>query len=136
MTVRIDDTIYSLKEELSWDEIFDAVGPHMMDDLYEISMSSKIAARAYASAANLLEDELRLAITVDKPRMVDENFQTIKIQLLSLGLIEKSQKPKREGVFWTLTTYGRLRLFQLRAVKTSSPPDLSSAASVGRVSEA
>ena len=51
-----------------------------------------------------------------------QSFQTIKVQLKALGLIEISRKNKSvkdQGTYWTLTIYGEHVMTQLIAIQSS-----------------
>lgn len=55
--------------------------------------------------------------------VVDEDFQTIKVQLRALGLIAKSEKNrsvKDTQGYWTLTPFGDHVMNQLRAITRGS----------------
>ncbi|MGH1423062.1 MAG: DUF4062 domain-containing protein [Hyphomonas sp.] len=103
--------------KLSWDNIFRIVGPVLMQE----STERKIRSR--------LEDELlRLPDTVDgqtypevvKSEIFNDDFETIKVQLIALGLIQKGQikrTPSDTSVYWALTEYGVGYLMKLRALK-------------------
>lgn len=50
----------------------------------------------------------------------NEDFHTILVQLVALGLITKSDRKRSvadKSTYWTLTPYGRTRLIQLRAIR-------------------
>ena len=50
-----------------------------------------------------------------------QSFQTIKVQLKALGLIEISKKNKSvkdQGTYWTLTPYGEHIMTQLIAIQS------------------
>ena len=75
--------------KLDWDEIFGLVGPWLMGERTEHAWVKK------------LTEGLAHQNRIDDPhsydtRLHDEDFQTIKIQLMALGLTRKSEK-KREG---------------------------------------
>jgi len=53
--------------------------------------------------------------------MNDQIFQTVKVQLVALGLINVHNAQTTQGgmaLFWSLTSKGQELLFQLRTVKT------------------
>jgi len=62
---------------------------------------------------------------LQRVRLDDGDFQTIKVQLRALGLITKSEKArsvKDTGTYWTLTPYGDDVMTRLRAIKRSAAP--------------
>ncbi|MDN3657477.1 DUF4062 domain-containing protein [Ferruginibacter paludis] len=102
------------KIELSWNEIFFILAPVMVDEATEDNLHDE------------LRDYLRDKIDEKyhkRPSSIDVanvDFQTIKIQLIALGLIFKSDKKrsiKDAGVYWSLTPYGETVMMQLRALK-------------------
>jgi hypothetical protein len=55
-------------------------------------------------------------------RVSKNAFQTIRIQLTALGLVETQYSKTIKGdmaLFWTLTELGRGRVFEWRTVKTA-----------------
>lgn len=55
--------------------------------------------------------------------LLEDDFQTIKIQLLALGLIQKSSKRrslKDTATYWSLTPYGEHYLTVLKAIPSDS----------------
>jgi len=52
--------------------------------------------------------------------MISSDFYTVKIQLIALGLIEKSDKRrsvKDSSTYWRLTTYGEGLMIRLMALR-------------------
>jgi len=99
--------------EPTWDHIFSHVGPLMYDDASEDTMARALS--GYASWDEAVEGKSASGITVDS-----NIFQTIKIQLLALGLIQKSDKKRAvadKGKYWKLTPYGENYLMKLRAIR-------------------
>lgn len=102
------------KKELTWNEIFFILAPVMVDEATEEDLH------------NELEEYLRDIIDKKHQKrpssitVANADFQTIKIQLIALGLIFKSDKKrsiKDAGVYWSLTPYGETVMMQLRALK-------------------
>ena len=57
---------------------------------------------------------------LQKPKIIDVDFQTIKVQFRALGLITKSDKKrsiKDNQTYWTLTNFGDQTMVKLRALK-------------------
>jgi len=64
---------------------------------------------------------------VHDPRILDESFETIKIQLLAQGLIRKSQRKhvaSDTNRYWSLTPYGENYLMKLRAILKGSSTEI------------
>lgn len=104
--------------EPSWDEIFSTVGPLMYKECIEARMRSAIAQR-------MLETHVDLKKRTPRNISFDEDiFQTIKIQLLALGLIARSDRKRTAsstGTYWKLTPYGETYLMKLRAIRKDDP---------------
>lgn len=102
------------KIELSWNKIFYLIAPLMVDEATEEDLHNEL--RQYLR--DVLEKKKRI-----RPSTIDVNnvdFQTIKVQLIALGLIFKSDKKrsiKDSGVYWSLTPFGETVMMQLRALK-------------------
>lgn len=100
--------------EITWDDIFSYVGPIMYEDCNEQRMQTHLS--------NILK-----TIQVTDPKieihgfqLSNDSFQTIKIQLLALGLIMISEKYDITGVGnanWILTPFGQSYLLKLKAIK-------------------
>lgn len=117
-----DKWTFERQFEFTWDEIFEEVGPLMLDEatdeqiragLNQLVRSRTLEAWDIDEELKPYEDPVSFTIT---PR--DE--QTIKIQLRALGLIEQSKKTrsiKDTRTFWSLTPYGDATLVQLRAIR-------------------
>lgn len=105
----------------TWDELFSRVGPLMIDEAKEESVHSELNEFVVDKQRNEIISEIRNTNSeVMKYYIEDSDFQTIKIQLRALGLINKSTKQrslKDIATYWTLTPYGDEILTQLRAIK-------------------
>lgn len=52
--------------------------------------------------------------------IINNDFQTIKVQLIALQIIQKSERKrtaKDTDTYWTLTPYGNRLMMQLKALK-------------------
>jgi hypothetical protein len=61
-------------------------------------------------------------VKIDRFNLNDDDFNTIKVQLLALRLMAKSLKKKTRSVndksaYWTLTPYGERIMTELRAIR-------------------
>jgi hypothetical protein len=118
-------TTYRSEASVSWDEIFAAVSPIMIDEAREPTIRSALSRLVSEKAI----DEL-LAMEEDQSlrdfSIKDEDFQTIKVQLRALGLITKSTKSrsvKDSDTYWTLTSYGDTVMTRLRALRRQGGPE-------------
>jgi len=87
----------------SWREIFKEISPFIMNLPNEMSIQFKIGEEIFNG------------------RIKDQSFQTIKIQLLALNLINAQYKSTTQGGmawFWNLTPLGKKVMFELRSIKS------------------
>lgn len=119
---------YEWETFMTWNEIFNTVGPYLMDEVSEKTMKTHIDSyifdKAYSlkSVQKLLEprDDTGEKKELYSTTMSPDDFQTVKIQLISLGFVEKSKKARGvrdANTYWTLTPYGEATLNKLRAVR-------------------
>lgn len=99
--------------ETTWNKIISVVTPLMIDECSENDLSE--------SLDSFLENELcvKKGIQGYSFYILDEDFQTIKIQLIALHIIQKSDRKKTAkdvNTYWTLTSYGYRLMMQLRAL--------------------
>lgn len=112
IAVRLKD-IYSsssiLKVTITWNIIISTLAPLMLDECPEKILCKK------------LTSYLQLEFNIyDSFNIVDDDFQTIKVQLIALQIIQKSERKrtaKDTDTYWTLTPYGNRLMMQLKALK-------------------
>lgn len=106
-------TKYNTEVEVTWRKIFALVAPYLIPHPNDVSVSSQIA-----------KDLFKLAKKEGSVYDInDQDFQTIKLQLKALGLInvEYSQTTGGGmGLFWSLTSKGEALMLQLRTVRAAS----------------
>lgn len=98
------------KFETTWDEVIDYLGPLMLSEADEAQL--KTALRQRIAAGEGVEPVYI--------RLSEDDFQTIKVQLLALGLIKQSDRKRTvadKATYWTLTPFGRHHLMTLRAIR-------------------
>ena len=101
-----------LEYKMSWNDICKAILPHLVQFCWERDMSTP------------LED----FIEAKEPQyshvhVNDVSFQTIKVQLIALGLITEAPKVKTSKTLaaaWTLTKYGTLTLMRIGALRRTN----------------
>ena len=115
--------IYHETFTASWHEIFSAVAPFMIDEaregVFKDALNSFTTERNVARLQKLIDSKGDNE-TIVRMQIDDGDFQTIKVQLRSLGLIRKSQKArsvKDTATYWTLTPYGDAVMTRLRAIR-------------------
>jgi len=121
----------SVQITASWDDVFSALGPLMLDESPEEALEHQVNDWGKTEhIEDVKEDVLRVAgfdgdsstvkISGYTAKISSHDFHTILIQLMAVGLITKSERRRSvtdKGTYWTLTPYGRTRLIQLRAVR-------------------
>jgi hypothetical protein len=106
---------------ISWDEIFYVVSPLMIDEISNRGL--KTALDNFVSNnrhPELIKQKKFKELNIYRISMVSDDFQTIKVQLRALGLMNKSEKSrsvKDTGTYWGLTLYGDEIMTKLRAIK-------------------
>jgi hypothetical protein len=106
--------------ETSWNDIFAAISPMLIDDASESSIKNYLTDYVWdrADRSFLREENLKHVAH----EVTEDSFQTMKVQLRALGLITKSTKQrgvKDPGTYWTLTPYGDALMNQVRAMHRS-----------------
>jgi hypothetical protein len=99
---------------LTWGELFAAVAPTILSCPNDAIMETKFDVIAH----DLLKkrDRAEYSNWTEDP----QDFQTFKVQMMALKLVDVSMKQTTEGglaLFWSLTELGEAVLLQLRAQK-------------------
>lgn len=113
----VDDQTCTVKT--TWDELFKTCGPGMLQESSEATFKSTLNRWTEAR----LKGHTEFPIRERSARILEDSFNQIKIQLIALGLIQKSEKPrsiKDAGTYWSLTSYGEQTLMSLLAAKRMS----------------
>ena len=108
----------------TWNEIFSTVSPHMVDEADECYLRTRL--RGYVAEATKLPKKFGDRFHEPWLEIRDSDFQTIKIQLRSLGLIRQSirqRSVKDTYTYWTLTPYGDSVMTRLMAIR-KGPDDI------------
>lgn len=118
----MDGNGYSSEREFSWNEIFAAVSPLMIDEATEPEIARGLIAMIERTVRPELEEEDKKFknFNLSSFKLNSEDFQTVKVQLRALGLIVKSTRNrsvKDNGTYWTITPYGDNVMIQLRAMR-------------------
>lgn len=96
--------------KFSWNRIIAALAPHMINECSEIALK-------------LALHDLVKQIEKNTPSihsLSEESFQTVKVQLIALGIIKPSAKKHSTtdtNTYWTLTPYGNKVMMRLKAIK-------------------
>lgn len=116
-----DSTHFSNIANVTWNAIFGAVSPIMINEVtegaFKIELNNFIISH---EKDRLMEEDGLKGLFIKSISITEEDFKTIKVQLKALGLITKSQKArsvKDTGNYWTLTSYGDSVMTRLRAIQ-------------------
>lgn len=99
--------------EVSWKEIFMSVAPFLMDYPEDKTVFNLLSSIAFSYTQNNRE----YTSFIDQ-----QDFQTIKIQLMAYKLVDVSYSKTTEGsmaLFWGLTQLGKQMMIQWRTIKTA-----------------
>ena len=112
--------VYESKLNASWNQVFATLSPALINEASEHRMTTILSSFVGESGLEDLTSrhpEIHKISTVTISR---DSFETVKIQLRALGLIEKSVKQrslKDTETYWKLTPYGDKIMTQLRAIR-------------------
>lgn len=109
-------------ERASWDAIFRAIAPYMLDRASESEIArilgdsfkaelQKVAKRD----KNLQADKWDHPLELSTATVTDEDLKTIIVQLRALGLITRDDN--KSDMYWTLTRLGDQAMTRLRAIR-------------------
>ena len=96
--------------KVTWNKIISSLAPHMINECAEIILRHVV---------DEMVGQIDSNITVYR-NLSDESFQTIKVQLIALGIIKPSVKKHSttdSNTYWTLTSYGNKVMMRLKALK-------------------
>ena len=104
------------KMKLSWNEIISILTPILLDEASETKMKDIFTKIMYPIMSNnILECPLEENTSIE-----ESSFQTIKVQLYALHIIELSDKKrtiKDTDTYWKLTPYGLRVMMHLKALR-------------------
>jgi hypothetical protein len=105
--------------KLTWDQIFYEVGPLIMGEIDDRALRVALSQEMPAYLDQIRDQDFK-SVDID-----NDSFQTIKVQLLALGLMQKStskRPPSDTRTYWAITPYGEQYLTKLRAIKREPLP--------------
>lgn len=98
---------------LSWAELFALISPYLLQHPNEEYLKLVLTSSLQEKAG----DKGTIA------SLNDQHYQTVKIQLMALGLVDVQYTQTTKGdmaLFWSLTPLGRSALMQLRTVRSGN----------------
>ena len=116
-----DRTSYNAQLSFTWNQIFGAVAPAMINECSDVSLRVSLTQFLEREAKNAFQDDDDLkkkALLGFEFR--DDEIDTCRVQLRALGLIRESVRArsvKDTGTYWTLSPYGDYLMTQLRALR-------------------
>ncbi|MCH6470956.1 DUF4062 domain-containing protein [Sinomonas terrae] len=117
--------------DVTWNEIFNEIGPLMMNEASEDKLDQKLDEVAYLYLQEPIPESPTDLGRLSEVEAGSDVVHDVKVQLFSLGLIKQSDK--RHAVqdhnhYWTLTSDGRDSLMRLRAIRRDEQPEEGRAA--------
>jgi len=107
--------------EVTWDNIFYQISPLMIHEASDLQLRNSLNEMVKIYGLPILKKTKQgKEHSFRNFSISDEDFQTIKVQLRALGLINKSEKNrsvKDTKTYWTLTPYGDSAMNRLRAIE-------------------
>jgi hypothetical protein len=106
---------------VQWNTIFKEVGPTLMGEATERMMRQRLSDELWKYSDQFPESARRHTL-------MEDDFDTIKVQLVALGLIQKSPQkhvPSDTNKYWSLTPFGETTLTKARAITREKNPSVS-----------
>lgn len=124
--------LHSASHSVSWSQIFCWISPLMINEISDYHLHEELNRIIEEADTEYLKTNVRSFLKGDSIKYsstedfyiedfdIDYNsFDAIKLQLLALKLIKKCRKRGEEGIHWTLTPHGVMRMAELRAIHRS-----------------
>jgi hypothetical protein len=99
--------------KLTWNDIFYVVGPMLLEEANERQIHSRLSNEIW------VHKKEKYPTRPDNFKVEDDSFDTIKVQLLALGLIKRSERKHTAtnmNTYWSLTPFGETTMMKLRAI--------------------
>ncbi|MDO9532755.1 MAG: DUF4062 domain-containing protein [Deltaproteobacteria bacterium] len=107
-------TIRNWTYEISWSFILSILGPHLLTWQHEAWAINNMLAKATVRANGINVEDIQSC------EITEELFQTVKIQLMALGLIDVQPSAEGTALFWRLTEAGKAELLKTASIKAIS----------------
>ncbi|HAS6064855.1 TPA: DUF4062 domain-containing protein [Vibrio vulnificus] len=110
---QINGSSYGWQTEMTWSEIFGAISPYLLEHPSDGTVKLKLKQNAFkkfnqSSYSSELDDQV---------------FQTVKMQLMALGLVDVSYSKTTKGgmgLFWRITESGKALMLKLRTITSNN----------------
>jgi len=119
-------TTYKSSREVRFSDLFRKISPALLNEAHETQIKESIGELLH----ELFSDEFREQLKTDVAsgfEIFEDSFQTIKIQMVALGLIDRGEKkrPVQDSkTYWRLTKDGEVLMMKSRALRRSDLLDL------------
>jgi hypothetical protein len=104
---------YQWSAEMSWQDIFSCIAPYLLENPSDGSVKITLKKNAIKrTVSDYYESDID-----------DQIFQTIKIQLMALGLVDVAYSKTTKGgmlLFWRITEAGKDLMLELRTVRKTN----------------
>ena len=100
----------SWSTHMSWEEIFSSLAPYLLNNPNDGSVAITVKKNAVSRVVNSYYEAV----------LDDQIYQTVKIQLMALGLVDVTYSKTVKGgmlLFWSITEAGKALMLQLRTVR-------------------
>ncbi|MGR5330430.1 DUF4062 domain-containing protein [Photobacterium damselae] len=104
---------YDWQTEMTWSEIFGAISPYLLEHPSDGTVKLKLKQNAFKKI-----NQHSYSSELD-----DQVFQTVKMQLMALGLVDVSYSKTTKGgmgLFWRITESGKARMLELRTITSNN----------------
>ena len=104
-------TKYDWEYKIKWGELFALIAPYLLEHPNDALVKQELQKSVFKKT----DKSSSSSAYID-----DQIFQTVKIQLVALGLVETRYLQTTSGamaLFWLLTKFGEEQLFQYRTIK-------------------
>lgn len=115
----LDDSRWEGTSNVTWDQVFGALGPSMLDEAADYELRRRLQDWLLSMQENLPRHKSELNLHLN-----EDDWNSVVIQLRALGLIEMGAKKRPvndSATWWTLTKLGDLRLVSIRALRRKTP---------------
>ena len=117
-----DGQEYTATRRLTWNEIFGAIAPRMINECSEFHLRLAFSSFFEKGAKETLRDDKKFTdLELRSFAFLDNEMETCVLQFRALGLIVRSERArsvKDTSTYWTLTPYGDYVMTQLRASRS------------------
>jgi len=125
---KLSSKTYEYQFRASWNELFSCVAPLLIDESAENIVKDRLNFLIAKKNKTILKKmtQFESYLTFSDFQINQEDFETIKLQLIALNLIMKSPKSHSitdKNQYLSLATYGKNLLIKLRAIRRSELED-------------